>query len=369
MVEELASGGSGIVYRVVDTRDGGELALKCLRSDKPDPRAIRLFRDEYHTLCQLTHPRIVSVYDYGLCESGAYYTMELLDGIDVREAAPLPVLDVCRLLRDVASALAMLHARRLLHRDVSYRNVRCTASGCAKLIDFGAMTPLGIAAEVIGTPPFIPPEALHGSALEPRADLYSLGALAYWMLTARHAFPATNLQVLQQLWAAKPPPAVSLLVESIPVELDRLVMSMLCQDPQGRPASAAEVMDRLGAIAQLAPFEDIGVAAAYLAKPALVGRERERKRIREYVKRDTDNASRGPLLIEGAEGLGKTRLIEELMIEAKLAGCVALAASQSAVSERYAVARDLLEQLLAEVPNALDTISSEDRALLASQFS
>jgi serine/threonine protein kinase len=146
----VATGGAGTVYRVLDLRSNAELALKCLRTNKQDASAARLFRAEYQTLCQLTHPRIVRAYDYGVTAFGPYYTMELLDGIDVREAAPLPALEVCRLLRDVASALAMLHARRLLHRDVSYRNVRCTASGHAKLIDFGAMMPIGAAAELIG---------------------------------------------------------------------------------------------------------------------------------------------------------------------------------------------------------------------------
>lgn len=366
--EELASGGSGIVYRVVDTRDGSIRALKCLRSDRADTRAFKLFRDEYRTLCQLTHPRIVSVYDYGVYDTGAYYTMELLDGIDVREAAPLPMRDVCRLLRDVASALAVLHARRLLHRDVSYRNVRCTADGCAKLIDFGAMTSVGATAEVIGTPPFIPPEALSGKGLEPRADLYSLGALAYWMLTARHAYPANNLQMLQRLWSADPPAHVSALVEDIPLELDRLIMSMLSQDPQGRPASAAEVMDRLSAIADLPQADDLAAAHAYLSKPALVGRERERHRIREYLRRDAGMSRRGPILIEGTEGVGKTRMLEELVIEAKLAGWFAISPGRSIGAEPFAVARELLEHLCALVPEIPSLLSEDDRGLIALLF-
>jgi serine/threonine protein kinase len=362
VLQELGVGGSGIVYRVLDTRENVELALKVLRADKTDARSTRLFRAEYRMLCQLTHPRIVSVYEYGVGSTGAYYTMELLDGLDVREAAPLPMAEVCRLLRDVASALAMLHARRLLHRDVSYRNVRCTASGCAKLIDFGALTPIGTTAEVIGTPPFIPPEAVHGKALEPRSDLYSLGALAYWMLTARHAYPASNLPTLQRLWAAEPPPRVSELVESVPLALDRLVMSMLSQDLQARPASAAEVMDRLGAIADLPPAEDLGVAAAYLAKPALVGRERERDQIRDYLKREHDARRRGTLLIEGAEGVGKTRMLEEFMIEAKLADWVAIGSRKSARAEPYALLRDLIEQLFAYLPDLAQQVDADDRA-------
>ena len=104
--------------------------------------------------------------------------MELLDGSDLRERGQLPWREACALLRDVASSLAILHSRRLLHRDVSARNVRCTSDGRAKLIDFGAMTPMGVAKHVVGTPPFVPPEALQLQALDGRADLYALGALA-----------------------------------------------------------------------------------------------------------------------------------------------------------------------------------------------
>ena len=90
----------------------------------------------------------------------------------------------------MASSLAILHSRGLLHRDVSARNVRCTADGRAKLIDFGAMTAMGVAKDVVGTPPFMAPEALQMQTLDARADLFALGALAYYVLTGRHAYPA-----------------------------------------------------------------------------------------------------------------------------------------------------------------------------------
>jgi tetratricopeptide (TPR) repeat protein len=158
------------------------------------------------------------------------------------------------------------------------------------------------------------------------------------------------------------------LVEEVPAALDRLVMSMLSQDPEARPASAAEVMDRLGAIANLAPAEDLGVAAAYLAKPALVGRERERTRIRDYLKREDDPRRRGPLVIEGAEGVGKTRMLEELVLEAKVAGWVTLGPRKSARDEPYALLRELIEELVACAPDIVQQVDAEDRALLARRF-
>src|SRR5262249_2552198 len=133
-----------------------------------------LFEREYHTLVRLKHPRIIEVYDYGLTDAGPYYTMELLDGQDLQQLAPLPYKDVCRHLRDVASSLALIHAHRLLHRDVSPRNVRLTQDGRAKLIDFGALTAFGPATEVVGTPLCMAPEILRRMTLDQRTDLYAL---------------------------------------------------------------------------------------------------------------------------------------------------------------------------------------------------
>src|SRR5690349_19864678 len=151
------------VYRVTDAVRGCDVALKQLRlPEQADRRAAvaALFEREYHTLVQLSHPRVIAVYDYGVNpDLGPYYTMELLGGGDLRDRAPLPWREVCALLFDVCSSLALLHSRRLLHRDISPRNVRCTREGQAKLIDFGTMTAIGVAGGTLaGTPGFMAPE-------------------------------------------------------------------------------------------------------------------------------------------------------------------------------------------------------------------
>src|SRR4029077_2650159 len=126
----LGRGGMGIVYRVLGERTHKHLALKRSSPREPEKRAHygALLEREYHTLAQLAHPHIIEVFDCGVDPRGPYYTMELLDGNDLQKVARLPWQSACVALHDVASALAMLHSRGLLHRDVSMRNVQWTAN-------------------------------------------------------------------------------------------------------------------------------------------------------------------------------------------------------------------------------------------------
>src|SRR5262245_60793968 len=227
----------GTVYRVLDRVAGEERVLKRVQV-QAGARAqyfLEAFEREYQVLRTLDHPRIIRVFDYGIDGEGPYYTMELLDGNDLRRTAPAPYKAACSRLRDVATSLVLLHARRLLHRDLSPGNVRITSDGRCKLLDFGALAPFGSSHVIVGTTPLVAPEALAHAPLDERTDLYSLGALAYWMLTGRHAFPATRLEALTAAWEIVPPPP-SAVVAGIPEALDRLVLSLLHRDPRSRPA-------------------------------------------------------------------------------------------------------------------------------------
>ena len=126
-----------------------------------------------------------------------------------------------------------------------------TPDGHCKLLDFGALASFGSARLVVGTPPAIPPEALSGAPLDQRADLYSLGALAYWMLTARHAYPARQIEELARVWKTSCSP--SALVEDIPRELDALVLSLLSADPLARPRAPPRSSPGSTSVAELTP--------------------------------------------------------------------------------------------------------------------
>jgi hypothetical protein len=335
------------VYRVHDLATQSVLALKRLRpveQDDKQQRNIELFEREFHTLSQVSHPRVVQVCDYGI-DAVPYYTMELLDGGDLQQRSPIDWRLSCAITRDVCSVLSLLHSRRMLYRDMSPRNVRLTRQGQAKVIDFGAMAPMGLCKQVVGTPPFCPPEALHMQPLDARADLYSLGATLYFMLTGRRAYPARDFRQLRELWV-RPPRRPCEIKPEIPAALDALVMDLLQLDPAARPASAGEVMERLSAVAGLPKDEEIAVSAAYLSTPTLLARDKELARIRKKIV-GAKQAHGGAVLIKGTSGVGRSRLLDASILDAKLAGATVLRAdAMDAESGEYGVVRALARQVL-----------------------
>lgn len=366
----LGKGGMGSVYAVRDVSTGRRLAIKCLQRKAAAEKgpAAALFQREYHTLAHLSHPRVIQVYDYGIDAGGRpFYTMELLDGSDLRELSPLPWQRACQVLRDVASSLALLHSRRLLHRDLSPRNVRCTRDGYAKLIDFGTMAPMGVAKDVAGTPPYMAPEIVHGQELDARTDLYGLGALAYWTLTGHDAYPARDTRDLQQFWP-RPILPPSALAASIPEALDALVMSLLNLDPQARPSHVAEVIERLTAVAGLTPVDPHEVARAYLISPTLAGRGEELSSFHRRLVR----AGRGrgsSVVIRGAAGLGRSRLLQAFVLEAKLSGVHVLCAGpEDARRGELGVIRTLLESLSESAPDLALATFAPHAAVLGPLF-
>ena len=143
----LGRGGVGAVYRARDPVSGERVALKTLELQQP--HALAMFEREYQTLASIAHPAVVRTFDYGVADSGIrYYTMELIEGDDLYALMPLPWRALCVHLQTVAEALALLHARGLVHRDVSPRNIRVDRKGQARLLDFGALAQIGAASRM-----------------------------------------------------------------------------------------------------------------------------------------------------------------------------------------------------------------------------
>ena len=355
VLRTLGRGGMATVHCVHDEVTGHDLALKRLHAEAPASH-VALFEREYHTLATLQHPCIVRGFDYGADPDGAFYTMELLSGAEVHDRAPLPYTDVCRMLRDLASGLALLHARRLIHRDLSARNIFLMPDGSVKLIDFGTLAAFGKARNLAGTPPFIAPESLHGGDLDQRTDLYALGALAYYLLTGRHAFPARSVAELSDAWQERPRAASKRVAEleradlpAVPPALDALIESLLDENPLARPTTAADMMDRLAVIAGLPQAEIVQDAESYLASPAFVGRAKQRKLLRDACAAAARSQPR-MIVIEAAAGMGRTRLLKELAVTARVQGAIVLEADADAERATHGVAERYAHGLLSALP-------------------
>jgi tetratricopeptide (TPR) repeat protein len=352
----LGRGGVGEVLAVREPVTGKQFALKRLLPGAK-PRQIMLLSREFHTLASLKHPNIIRAFDYGSHEGAPYYTMELLAGSDVEALAPLAWTAVVPILRGVASALSVLHARHLVHRDVGARNVWRTPEGVVKLIDFGTMTNFGPSTTLAGTPPYMPPEALRTHVLDQRSDLYALGALGYYLLTGRHAHPARNMADLEQHWA-EGAPALSRReanvqragLPPIPELLEQLIDALLAFSPEARPSSSAEVLERLE---QVLPGGDAGAAftlEGVLASKAFVGRDSERARLRDLLQRSLGGRGANAVVL-GPARIGRSRLLTEFGLEARLAGAQVIGVASDGDRGALSTAARATHALVEAVPS------------------
>jgi hypothetical protein len=221
---------------------------------------------------------------------------------------------------------------------------------------------------VAGTPSTIAPENARGQPVDGRTDVYSLGAVAYIALTGRRPYPVASMSELEAAWRRPPLPPSRCTEHAIPRGLDELVMSMLAIDPLGRPASAAEVIDRLTAIAGLAPLDATEVRRGFLASAAIVGRTRELDRARAFLDAARHGAG-GTLWIEAESGTGKSRLLGEIALEARLAGAVVLdAACDTAPPAPYGTFSRLVDRAVEAAPESAIRAARRHIGVLAQRF-
>ncbi|MGE3806220.1 MAG: serine/threonine-protein kinase, partial [Gemmataceae bacterium] len=255
---QLRRGGMGELYLAEHNFIHRPCVIKIIHPDKSgDRRALTRFEREVHTLATLTHWNIVQVYDHGTAADGTfYYAMEYLPGLDladlVAEAGPLPPGRVVHLLRQVCGALYEAHASGLIHRDIKPHNIFATERGrvfdVAKLLDFGLVHELVDEGSndrltrdgaMVGTPAYMSPEQVGGATeLDARSDLYSLGAVAYFMLTGRPPFERKNVQQVFRAHLVDPVLAPSRYAAGLPKDLESIVLRCLEKDPAARFADA-----------------------------------------------------------------------------------------------------------------------------------
>ncbi len=260
--EKIGEGGMGVVYRARHALMRRDTAVKLLLPDRADPESIQRFEREVCLTCQLTHPNTIQVYDYGHTPEGIfYYAMEYLRGLNLHELVARfgaqPEGRVIHILTQVCESLAEAHALGLVHRDIKPANVfLCNRGGVpdsVKVLDFGLVreyrganrTPscLTDASGMAGTPAFMPPEAIGDPARsDPRSDIYSVGALGYYLLTVTNVFEAENVPDLyEKHLKAAPAPPRQRTANPISADLEEAILRCLEKEPNLRPQSVGEL--------------------------------------------------------------------------------------------------------------------------------
>lgn len=337
--EQLGAGGMGVVFRAYDVLAQQDVALKRLnipteylifssRLEGADAQSLLLtLANEFQILSSLRHPHIVSVLDYGFDSNQyPYFTMELLpDAQTLLEVAQLEDVDACvEKLIQILQALAYLHRRGVVHRDLKPDNVIVT-SGIAKVLDFGlAVSPLydllpGNSSS--GTITHMAPEVLMGDEADFRSDLYAVGIIAYEMLSGQHPFNPYELDLSAFVeMVTQETPDTSML----PTGYAGVIAKLLAIDPADRYASANEAIRDLSDVSHLPiPLETAEIRESYLQAAEFVGRESELAQLKGAF--DSANAGEGTAwLIGGESGVGKSRLISELRTYALVNGAQVL---------------------------------------------
>ncbi|WP_293914096.1 protein kinase [Deinococcus sp.] len=263
LLDRIGIGGMGSVYRARRKSDGRTVALKVPQEKYlADAKFVKRFYREAEVLKRFNHPNIVRVYDYRSQGDEYYIAMEFLDGESLEallENKQPAFADTVQIIRALADALRHIHAQNVVHRDIKPANVMVLRGaiqdgklreGGVKLMDFGiavgkVLTRLTMTGARVGTPIYMAPEQAKGNRVDARSDVYSLGLLAYEMVTGQTAFRGSYEAVVHQQIFESPKPPKQVRLE-VPGKLNDLVLNMIEKDPALRP-SLDDVIGRLDA--------------------------------------------------------------------------------------------------------------------------
>lgn len=259
VIERVGVGGMAEVYRARDELLGREVAVKVL-SDRlsTDSSFVERFRREAQAAANLSHPNIVSLYDYGSeADAGAnFIVMELIDGRGleavIADEGPLLPERAAEIAADVAKALERAHTTGLVHRDVKPSNIMITSYGQTKVTDFGIARAMGDGEQtmtqtgmVIGTASYLAPEQAQGNPVDARSDVYALGCVLFEMLTGQAPFTGDTPLSIAYKHVRETPETPSTLNPDVPTALDAIVMKTLAKNPDNRYQSAREMGEDL----------------------------------------------------------------------------------------------------------------------------
>lgn len=259
IVAELGRGAMGAVFRARDPKIDRTVAIKTIAVPGADAISMEKYRQRFFREAQaagrLSHPGIVTIYDVD--EDGATHTpfivMEYADGQMLHNfvlqspGGKLPLSRALDLIEQIAGALQYAHSAGIVHRDIKPANIIVTAGGRTKITDFGiakiSLTEATVAGQVLGTPAYMSPEQINGKPVDGRSDLFSLGVIAYWLLTGVKPFDADSMTEICAQVAGKEPQPASGLVPGLGAEFDDFLSRALAKDPARRYQTGNQFVD------------------------------------------------------------------------------------------------------------------------------
>ncbi|WP_182865593.1 serine/threonine-protein kinase [Rhodopirellula sp. JC639] len=257
LLDEIARGGMGVVFRARQTRLNRMVALKMILSGRLATEAdVRRFQTEAEAAAQLDHPGIVPVFEVGQHDGHHFYSMALVEGESLAHRiaeGPLALSEAAELVKSVAIAVHHAHEKGVIHRDLKPANILIDRDGQARVTDFGLArqkateSSLTADGQVLGTPGYLSPEQATGSSAQVNeaADVYSLGAVLYAALTGRPPFQADTVVATLKQVAECDPVQPSSINADIDIDLQTIVQKCLEKRPEDRYASAAELAEEL----------------------------------------------------------------------------------------------------------------------------
>lgn len=379
IVGELGRGGMGVVYLARDPLLDRDIAVKMIPPGFLDAASTERFRREARAVARLDHPGIIGIHDFGTHDASLFYVMPLVRGHNLRDAinaGTLTLGDIVTIGQQVAEALDYSHAAGIVHRDVKPENVMITTEGSdgirARITDFGLavadrdhrLTDQGM---LIGTMAYLAPEQIARGTIDSHTDLWALGMLLYELITGHPAFSGDVASVLYLIAHDRPRSPRALGIE-IPIELDELVMQCLDKEQIRRPDRArdvAAVLERCGrrlrdTDAFSRPHSTARMPMRQLSP--MVGRSREFALLQAQL--DEAKTHCRFVLIGGAAGTGKTRLVEEIERLASARNTTVLRGTVASVDEAlpYAALCRVIEEFLrsrGSAPAHFDDLASD----------
>jgi predicted ATPase/predicted Ser/Thr protein kinase len=397
ILEEIGSGGMGVVYRALDERLERDVALKVLPEGRlSDVTARKRFIKEAKALSKLNHPNIATVHDFDTQEGRDFLVMEYITGESLDEklsSGALPEKEVLRLGIQIVEGLVAAHKHGVIHRDIKPGNFRVTLDGRIKILDFGLAlllrpvtdtvttdSALTDALAVVGTVPYMAPEQLKGEAVDERTDVYGAGAVLYEMVTGRRPFPEPRSpQLIASILnrAPEPPREVN---RGISSALERIILKALEKQVERRYPSSQDLLEDLLRLSSSdarpkisvspPPFMEREEEQAHAGRPLFVARVEELAKLSEFLQ----SALRGNgrvAFVTGEAGSGKTALVGEFVRHAQEAHAELIVAgancnAHTGVGDPYLPFREALGLLTGDVEARWEAgaISSDHAARL-----